>query len=95
MNSVASSASWRTIRLGGSSPPTSCPTAGFASPKTPVAAALTSGFASGNRRQLKPVSCGVREQKTLVGLTSLVTKNTPMLPKLNHRRALFIMTKIE
>jgi hypothetical protein len=31
----------------------------------------------------------------LVGLTSLLTKNLPVLPKLNHRRALFVLTKID
>jgi hypothetical protein len=31
----------------------------------------------------------------LVGLTSLLTKELPMLPKLNHRRAQFVLTKID
>ena len=31
----------------------------------------------------------------MVGLTSLLTKNPPMLPKLNHRRAVFVLTKID
>jgi hypothetical protein len=31
----------------------------------------------------------------LVGLTSLLTRNPPALPKLNHRRALFVLTKID
>jgi len=31
----------------------------------------------------------------LVGLTSLITKNPPMLPKLNRRRAQFVLTKID
>jgi len=31
----------------------------------------------------------------LVGLTSLITSNPPMLPKLNRRRALFVLTKID
>ena len=31
----------------------------------------------------------------MVGLTSLRTKNPPMLPKLNRRRALFVLTKID
>jgi hypothetical protein len=38
---------------------------------------------------------GVPEQKNLVGLTSLRTNNPPMLPKLNRRRALFVLTKID
>ena len=31
----------------------------------------------------------------MVGLTSLTTKNPPMLPKLNRRRAMFVLTKID
>src|SRR5438552_16674164 len=31
----------------------------------------------------------------LVGLTSLITRNRPMLPKLNRKRALFVLTKID
>src|ERR1700723_397128 len=38
---------------------------------------------------------GGQEPKTLVGLTSLRTNNPPMLPKLNRRRALFVLTKID
>ena len=54
-----------------------------------------SGSASGNRRPSKPVLCDVQEQKTLVGLTSFRTRNTPVLPKLNQRRALFVIAKID
>jgi len=31
----------------------------------------------------------------LVGLTSLLTRNPPMLPRLNRRRAMFVLTKID
>ena len=31
----------------------------------------------------------------MVGLTSLITKKPPMLPKLNRRRVLFVLTKID
>jgi hypothetical protein len=34
-------------------------------------------------------------ETTLVGLTNLVSKNPPMLPKLNKKRALFVLTKID
>ena len=40
-------------------------------------------------------TCAVREQKTLVGLTSLLTKDPPLPPKLNRQRALFVLTKID
>ena len=36
-----------------------------------------------------------QEQTTLVGLTSLRTRIPPMLPKLNRKRALFVLTKID
>jgi hypothetical protein len=39
--------------------------------------------------------CDAPEQKNLIGLTSLRTNNPPMLPKLNRRRALFVLTKID
>jgi hypothetical protein len=38
---------------------------------------------------------GGQEQKTLVGLTSLLTKNPPMQPKLDRRRASFVLTQID
>ena len=31
----------------------------------------------------------------MVGLMSFVTKNPPMLPKLNRKRAIFVLTKID
>jgi hypothetical protein len=31
----------------------------------------------------------------LVGLTSFITRDPPMVPKLNHRRALFVLSKID
>src|SRR5450631_4210570 len=42
-----------------------------------------------------PLWCGVQEQKILVGLTSLITRNPPMPPKFSRRRALFVLTKID
>ncbi len=36
-----------------------------------------------------------QEPKTLVGLTSLRTENPPMLPRLNPKRARFVLTKID
>ena len=38
---------------------------------------------------------GEQEQKTLVGLTSLITKDPPMPPKLNRDRTLFVLGKID
>ena len=39
--------------------------------------------------------CGAREQKTLVGLTNLITKDPPMPQKLNRERTLFVLGKID
>ena len=41
-----------------------------------------------------PASSAAREG-TLVGLTNLITRDPPMLPKLNRRRALFVLSKID
>jgi len=41
-----------------------------------------------------PSSSAAREA-ILVGLTSFITKDLPMPPKLNHRRALFVLSKID
>jgi len=41
-----------------------------------------------------PDSSAAREA-ILVGLTSLITRCPPMPPKLNHRRALFVLSKID
>ena len=41
-----------------------------------------------------PCSSAVREA-ILVGLTSFITRDPPMPPKLNHRRALFVLSKID
>src|SRR5438552_10161897 len=38
---------------------------------------------------------GGQEQKILVGLMSLITKHPPLAPKLNRKRAWFVLTKID
>ncbi len=40
-------------------------------------------------------SSSVAREAILVGLTNLITKIPPMPPKLNHRRALFVLSKID
>jgi len=35
------------------------------------------------------------QEASLVGLTNLITRDPPMPPKLNHRRALFVLSKID
>ena len=48
-----------------------------------------------SKRWRTPVWYGVQEQRVLIGLTSSVTKNPPMPPKFNRRRALFVLGKID
>src|SRR3989441_2446198 len=95
MNSGRSSANWSRTPSAGSSPLSSCPIAGSVSPRTLAAAAPISGCVWDGRSWSRPLWYGGREQKTLVGLTSLRTENPPMLPKLNRKRALFVLTKID
>src|SRR5438105_15238939 len=42
-----------------------------------------------------PRSFAAQEPRTLVCLTNLRTNHSPMLPKLNPKRALFVLTKID
>src|SRR5437667_1039460 len=95
MSSVGSSASWSKTPSDGSSLPSSCLTVGFAFRRTRAVHARMSGFVSDERSWSRPILCGGQEQRILVGLTSLITKKPPMLPKLNRRRALFVLTKID
>src|SRR5450755_5155487 len=53
------------------------------------------GCALDSKSWSMPRSRAGPELKTLVGLTSLLTRNPPMLPKLNRRRAMFVLTKID
>src|SRR5438874_9654636 len=95
MSSAASSASWSKPPSGRLSRPSSCPTVASASPRTRAAAVLISGFVSDARSWSRPPSSGAQEQNSLIGLTNFITKDPPMLPKLNRKRALFVLTKID
>jgi len=53
-----------------------------------------SGFALDDRNWLKPLSSGSQEHR-LVSLMSLRTETAPMLPKLDPRRAQFVLSKID
>src|SRR5208282_1884675 len=64
-------------------------------PRIPAAAAPTWDSVWDGRRSSTLTWCGVQEQKTLVGLTSLITKYPPMPPKFNRRRAVFVLEKID
>src|SRR5437667_11026676 len=95
MSSAANSASSSKPASGRSSLPSSCPTAASVSPRTRAAAVLISGFVSDARSWSRPLSSGGQERKALIGLTSFITRDPPMLPKLNRRRAQFVLTKID
>ena len=72
-----------------------CRTAASASRRIPAAAVPTLGFVLATSKWQTPAWCGVQEQTVLIGLTSLITENPPMPPKLNRRRALFVLGKID
>src|SRR6184192_1459234 len=95
MSSGANSDSWWKRPSGRSSLASSCPTAASVSPRTPAAAVPISGFVSDARSWSRPLSSGGQERKALIGLTSFITRNPPMLPRLNRRRAQFVLSKID
>src|SRR5437867_7042363 len=94
-SSARNSESWRGIPSSGSSRPSFCRTAAFAFHRTPAAAVPISDSASDVRIWRKALGCGGQEQKILVGLMSLITKHPPLAPKLNRKRAWFVLTKID
>src|SRR5438034_847034 len=94
-SSARNSESWCGIPSSGSSRPSFCRTAAFAFRRTPAAVVPISDSASDVRIWRKALWCGGQEQKILVGLMSLLTKIPPMLPKLNRKRAFFVLTKID
>src|SRR5437016_1639353 len=95
MSSGTNSDNWSKPPSGRSSRPSSCPIAASVFPRTRAAAVLISGFVSDARSWSKPLSSGAQERNSLIGLTSFITRNPPMLPKLNRRRAQFVLTKID
>src|SRR5712692_2221579 len=81
-------------QFDGSSPVCSCPIVGSAFHKTRARPALSLGFASTSPTWSKPHLRANREL-ILVCLTNLFTRYPPMPPKLNRKRALFVLTKID
>src|SRR6266567_3992 len=94
-SSARNSESWSETRSSGSSRPSFCRTAAFAFHRTPAAIVPISDSASDVRIWRKALWCGGQEQKILVGLMSLITKHPPLAPKLNRRRAQFVLTNID
>src|SRR5262249_30301847 len=88
-------ACWLRTQSLASNQHSSCPIVACASPKTPVVPARTSGFVSAVKTSSIARSFESRERNKLVGLTNLITRNAPMSPKLNRRRAQFVLTQVD
>jgi hypothetical protein len=80
--------------VDGSNPDCSCRIAASAFHRIRVQLAPSSGSASISPTWSKPHLCANREL-ILVCLTNLFTRYPPMPPKLNRKRALFVLTKID
>jgi hypothetical protein len=93
-NSARSSKPWSTTRYVGLSQDCSCRTAAFASPRTRVPPVPSSGSVSTSVIWLK-LGLSASRELILVCLTNLLTKNPPMPPKLNRRRAELVLSKID
>src|SRR5438477_3240379 len=93
-SSATNLADWSTIPSDGSSQHSSCRTAASGFLRIPASVARMSASVWDNRKWSMPLWFAVRET-ILVCLTSLRTSNPPMLPKLNKKRALFVLTKID
>ena len=63
--------------------------------RIPAVLAHTWDCAWGSRSWWMPPWCGGQELRTLVGLTSLITRDSLVPPKFNRRRALFVLGKID
>jgi hypothetical protein len=70
------------------------PHSGVRFPQNPCTSCPYVGLCLGRHERVDALWYAVRE-KILVCLTSLRTSSPPMLPKLNKKRALFVLTKID
>src|SRR6202521_3902003 len=83
-------------RLVKSKLPSSLPGPVSASRRTGASAAPISVCALGTSHWSSPNSFVNRERATLIGLTCLTNNGRPMVaPKLNRRRAVFVLSKID
>src|ERR1039458_565712 len=78
----------------GSSPGCSCRTAESAFRRIRARPARSSASASTNPTWSRQYSCA-NQESILVCLTNLFTRYPPMPPKLNRKRALFVLSKID
>src|SRR5207244_7013432 len=81
-------------RSGASSPDCSSPIAASASPRIPVQAVPSSDSVSTSTTWSRPPSCA-NPELILVCLTNLFTRYPPMPPKLNRKRAIFVLTDVD
>src|SRR5450756_2264470 len=93
-NSGRSSRPWSTTRSVGLSLDCSCPTAASASPRTRVPLVLSSVSVSTSATWWR-LGLSASRESILVCLTNLVTKYPPMPPRMNRRRALEVLSKID
>src|SRR5271165_6070881 len=93
-NSVENSKLWSKTQFAASSRVCFCRKVASASHRTLAQPVLSSGFAWNNAVWSMLRWCAGREL-ILVCLTSLLTKNPPMPPELNHRRAELVLSKID
>ena len=94
-NSGRSSQPWSRTPSDGSSPGSSCRTAASAFHRIPAPPALSSASASTSATWSRPAWCA-NQESILVCLTNFrLLGTTPMPPKLNRKRALFVLTKID
>lgn len=94
-NSDTTSASWFTAPSSESNQRSFCRIAAFVFRKNPATHAGISGCICEEVGWSKPASFAGQEHRTFVCLTSLRTKYPPMSPKLNPKRAVFVLTKID
>jgi hypothetical protein len=89
-------ANWLMRPLVKSNLPSSLPTRESVSRRTGASAVRTSVCVSETRHSSTPNSFVYQERATLIGLTCLTTNGRPLVaPKLNRRRAVFVLSKIE
>jgi len=95
-SSARSLASWLKPQLVRSKLPSFLLTPESDSRRTGASAAHTSDCALGTNHWLGPNSFVNQEPPTLIGLTCLTTNGRPLMaPKLNRRRAVFVLSKID
>src|SRR5208282_388505 len=93
-SSGRSSQPWSKTPSDGSSPGCSCRTAASAFPRIRAPPAPSSGSASTSPTWSRP-ALYANPESILVCLTNLFTRYPPMPHKLNRKRALFVLTKID